>query len=68
MKTQTSTTNNKEAMKAFIENFRKPQTFPILADCIGVQSNHEIWRRCSKCGVYNDRRKTSYCEDCGTKL
>lgn len=68
MKTQTSTTNNKEVLASFVESFKKPRTFPTVGNCFGIQSNHEAWRKCTNCGAYNDRRKTNYCEDCGTKL
>lgn len=30
--------------------------------------NHEIWRKCPKCGAHNDLRMTDTCQDCKSPL
>lgn len=69
MKTQVCTIKNNPPLKAFVETFIKDvNTQPVIKHIVGKSANHELWRCCTNCGTYNDRRKTSTCEECGEKL
>jgi len=55
-------------IRAFVELYKKkPMPKTTVKDFIKAH-NHEIWRKCPKCGNYEDLRKTFYCKDCGAQI
>lgn len=55
-------------VKAFVDSYKKKPLPPITVGEWIKHHNHEIWRKCPKCGNYNDLRKTGHCENCNTEL
>lgn len=55
-------------IRDFIEVYKK-KSVPKMSIREFIKShNHEIWRKCPKCGAFEDLRKTENCTECGTEL
>jgi len=56
------------AIRDFIEVYKTKPAPPISVEEFIKTHNHEIWRKCPKCGAWEDLRKTDNCTECGAKL
>ena len=56
------------AVRNFVETYKKKVVPKFSIEDFIRNHNHEIWRKCQKCGAYEDLRKTFYCSECKHKL
>lgn len=55
-------------IRDFIEVYKTKPAPPITVEEFIKTHNHEIWRKCQKCGAWEDLRKNFHCKDCGQQL
>lgn len=55
-------------LKAFVKAYKRKRVPVMTVKDFMKGNNHEVWRKCPKCGAFNDLRKNIECEQCNTEL